>query len=401
MRPLNHALVLVPFSRSSGFAITSLVSLFTNALRPIVKTDGSISVCYADEPDSSEQQSAIGLDGFDWRISSASQAAEIAGRIRAQGVDVVVCLDFPATSHLYTSLRGSGVRAIVNYFGAPMSSINRGAKLALKRLEISLSKALPDQFVFETEAMRASAVSGRGIPLHMTSVVPLGTNLDRFYPNSADATYAHNVFSIPTDRHLVFYSGHFEERKGVRVLVKTAKHLVEQLGRRDIHFLLLGNRSDEAAPYQELLAGSPAAEFVTFGGYRTDVDRLHRSCSLGAIASTGWDSMTVSAVEMAASGLPLVVSRLQGLPETIDEGITGFTFAPGSVHQLSSLIVQLVDDGVQRVAMSRAARARALRQSSFEHQVNSLRVVVEQTIRRAEYRAFTTSYSRYEASNAG
>ena len=50
------------------------------------------------------------------------------------------------------------------------------------------------------------------------------------------------------------------------------------------------------------------------------------SSTLGVIALTGWDSFTLSSVEMAPCGFPLVVSRLQGLIETADDGGTGYLF---------------------------------------------------------------------------
>ena len=55
-----------------------------------------------------------------------------------------------------------------------------------------------------------------------------------------------------------------------------------------------------------------------------DLSRIFPCCYAGVIASTGWDSFTVSSLEMASSGLPLVVSNLQGLSESIEADVTGF-----------------------------------------------------------------------------
>jgi glycosyltransferase involved in cell wall biosynthesis len=213
-------------------------------------------------------------------------------------------------------------------------------------------------------------------------VVLLGADLERFRPDPADAGYAHEVLGIPRDRQLVFYSGHFEPRKGVAVLMQAARVIANDLGRRDVHFVLLGNRDTEADPFRQMIAGTPAEQCVTFAGYRADVPRLHRSCAVGAIASTGWDSMTMSSVEMQASGLPLLVSRLQGLPESIEEGVTGHSFPPGDGAALARHILALVDDAPVRQRMAVAARARAERLLGRDRQVSQLMTILDQEHRR-------------------
>jgi len=115
-----------------------------------------------------------------------------------------------------------------------------------------------------------------------------------------------------------------------------------------------------------------AAEHVTFGGYRRDVDKLLRSATIGVIASTGWDSFTMSALEMAASGLPLVVSDLQGLSETVEHGVTGFKFTVGESKELASKLETLLSNTETLMAMSLASRHRVEQRFGSEQQLNGL-----------------------------
>ncbi|GAB1342520.1 glycosyltransferase family 4 protein [Gemmatimonas sp.] len=379
---VRHALVIIPNSRHANFAITSLVDTFSRACEPLLGANGRVSVTYGDPPTEAQTPVQADFDGSPLRNPSAEEVARLSTAIRRHEVDFVLGLDIPTISPIYSAFRASGVKSVVSYFGAPMSALNSGVRLLLKRAEIAVRQRGPDHFVFETEAMRSTGVHGRGVPLERTSVVLLGADTDRFRPDPADCWYAHDTLGISRDRKLVFYSGHFEPRKGVAVLMEAARVLCNTRGRRDVHFLLLGNRENEAGPFEAMIAGTPAAEHVTFGGYRNDVERLHRSCAVGAIASTGWDSMTMSSVEMQASGLPLLVSRLQGLPESIEDGQTGYTFTPGSGEELATRIAELVDNDLLRVRMASAARARAERFLSRHRQVNELSAVLEQEHRR-------------------
>jgi glycosyltransferase involved in cell wall biosynthesis len=222
-------------------------------------------------------------------------------------------------------------------------------------------------------------VYGRGIPEGITSVTRLGIDPSRFVPPTTQSWYAHDAFNIPRDRKIVFYAGHMEERKGVHVIVKAAVDLVDRKGIRDAHFLILGNRNDEAVRFDPLYRGTAAEPYITFGGYRQDIAQILPCSYLATIASTGWDSFPRSSLEMAACGLPLVVSRLPGLDETVEDGVTGLTFDVGDHVGLADQIAGLLADSGRRDAMSRAARIRVTEGFTIDKQLDSLEATIRRT----------------------
>src|SRR5690348_15813082 len=95
---------------------------------------------------------------------SASDVARLAAYIREHGITTVFGLDIDVNSSYLTAIRRAGVRKIISYWGAPMSSANGGMKLVAKRLEVALlRRSKPDHFIFESEAMRSLGVNGRGL----------------------------------------------------------------------------------------------------------------------------------------------------------------------------------------------------------------------------------------------
>ena len=163
-----------------------------------------------------------------------------------------------------------------------------------------------------------------------------------------------------------------EKRQDVDVLMKAARHLYEQRNRRDFHFLIVDNKEGEEQEYLEMLNGSGASDHVTFGGYRNDIPKIIPSCYLGVIASTGWDSFTMSSLEIAECGLPLLVSNLQGLVETIDKGKTGYSFLPGDYMELSKLIIYMLDNQEVRNLIAKNARERILSGFTVQKQLERL-----------------------------
>ena len=309
---------------------------------------------------------------FDPADSNTAVLQRIYDYISIHEIDVAFGFDQPVSCPAHKMLRKAGVKLLVSYWGAPMSSLNGGLKLALKRFEVKLRRHKPDHYIFQSKAMADSAVLGRGVDPKDVTVIPNAVDTTVFSPDPSFAAYAYDVFGIPNNRKIIFYSGHMEERKGVHIIVKAAMKLVTDRKRDDMHFVFLGNKDGEEQRLQNMYCGTPVEEFITFGGYRDDINMIHKSCYLGVIATTGWDSFTMSSMEMASSGLPLIVSKLQGLKETIIEGVTGFLIEPGDFSELAEKIESLVDNPVLRDEMALAARSRVVDRYSLDKHIQHL-----------------------------
>jgi glycosyltransferase involved in cell wall biosynthesis len=220
--------------------------------------------------------------------------------------------------------------------------------------------------------MADTAVYGRGIEPHRVSIIHNAVDTEIFKPDLCCQKYAHQAFNISEDRKIVFYSGHMEERKGVHVIIEAANELIRVRKRKDVHFLFLGNTDGQEKIFEPRYLGTESENFITFGGYREDISRILPSCYVGVIASTGWDSFTMSSMEIASSGLPLIVSNLQGLVETIENGKTGYLIEPSDHIGLAGKIELLLDDPELQKNMGSAGRQRVIENFSHERHIESL-----------------------------
>src|SRR5690606_38975428 len=371
-------LVALHTGSNTGYAIAPLERAFLRMAREVVGSDDRIHFAYPNldrgRPDTLPPGFS-NIASLDLRSSSPPDLEALERYVRTHRIETVFAFDAPVSLPSYKPMRRAGVRSMISYWGAPMSSLNRGFKLLAKRLETRLRFRRPDHFIFESESMRETAVRGRGIPYADTSVVYLGVDPDRFYRRGD--RYAHETFGIPYDRRVVVYSGHMETRKGVHILVESFVRLAERDELSRLHLLILGNQPGQEEQFRDIYVGTRAEDHITFGGYRSDIAEIFGSADIGAIASTGWDSFTMSAAEMAASELPLVVSRLQGLKETVDDGVTGYLFEPGNASDLANHLVALAAREDVRRQLGAAARRRALQRHSQDRQVADLAAVVK------------------------
>lgn len=293
------------------------------------------------------------------RWSDPNQLKWIEDYVRTNKITRVLGFDQPVSKPAYRALRKGGVKAFVSYWGAPMSSLNSGIKLFIKRLEVSTRRYGPDHYIFQSEGMRDTAVNGRGIPLAKCSVVKTGIDTDKYAPDPTKSMYAHECFGIPHDRQIVVFSGHMERRKGVHIILQAAKVLVEDLQHENVQFLILGNRPGEKENFDEYLKDPIVRDHVTFGGYRDDLPCLLKSCTVGMIASTGWDSFPMSSLEMAATEIPLLVSALSGLRETITDE-TGLSFTVGDYNEAAEKLKRLLINPEQRTQLGKKGRERVI-----------------------------------------
>jgi glycosyltransferase involved in cell wall biosynthesis len=291
--------------------------------------------------------------------------------IRDHDIDTIFGFDQPVFQPIYRYFRRAGVKGFISYWGAPMSSMNNWALRLVKRAGVMLRPEGPDHYIFESRGMATLAVKGRGIPSRRVSVVPLGVDCDRFRPDPADAQYVYESAGIPKQRRIFFYCGHMEPRKGVAVIMRAANHLSRSRQVDDWHVLLCGNKGDESVPYEKMLTDEARAH-VTFAGYRSDLERLYRGCYAALIMSTGWDSFPRSGMEVQASGLPLFVSDLKGINESVQDGVTGLVLKAGDAEALASAMTRLLDDREWRDNLSLKARRRIEENFTLGKQLSEL-----------------------------
>jgi glycosyltransferase involved in cell wall biosynthesis len=148
----------------------------------------------------------------------------------------------------------------------------------------------------------------------------------------------------------ILYVGALSREKGVPALLRAYERL--------------------EAPPPLVLIGTPhpSVPEVTQANVivRHDVPHAEVMCAwlgatLGTVPSVWPDPCPTTALEAAATGTPLVASRIGGLSDIVVDGETGVLVAPGDEAALAAAFTRLLSDGEARAAMGAAARARSRR----------------------------------------
>jgi glycosyltransferase involved in cell wall biosynthesis len=99
---------------------------------------------------------------------------------------------------------------------------------------------------------------------------------------------------------------------------------------------------------------------VSFLGFRTDVEALLQAADFFCIA-THAEGLGSSILEAMAAGLPVVATRVGGVPEVVDDGHTGVLVPPSDPSALSESLIEIATRADLRETMGVRARERAKR----------------------------------------
>jgi glycosyltransferase involved in cell wall biosynthesis len=155
-------------------------------------------------------------------------------------------------------------------------------------------------------------------------------------------------------RTVVFF-GKLRATKGVFDLLEAIPPVLERYP--GLRFVLAGDEGEvEVRQHAERLGIAHAVEVPGWiSGERKQ--QLLREADLFVLPSH-FEALGVAILEAMAAGVPVVATRVGGIPDLIDDGIHGLLVEPKEPTQLANAILRICDDGRLRMTLAGAAYAR-------------------------------------------
>ena len=137
----------------------------------------------------------------------------------------------------------------------------------------------------------------------------------------------------------------------------TLARALDRLPSDSFEALIVGD-GPERPSLEEEIERLGLGELVRLAGERRDVPELLAGADVFVLSSSS-EGMPMSVLEAMAAGLPVVASRVGGVPELVVDGETGLLVAPGDVEELAAALERLIADTELRQRLGAAGRARA------------------------------------------
>ena len=164
----------------------------------------------------------------------------------------------------------------------------------------------------------------------------------------------------------------FRPRKGLEVLLKALKILAEQ--NLPVRLKCVGGFESESYELEvfNLAEKLNVGYLIDWIGFERNVrDRL-KEMQIMVLPSQFGEGLPMVVLEAMAVGLPVIASKVEGIPEAIRDGQDGLFFTPNNPQELASQIQQLVKNRVLWAEISQSAWQR--QRSEFSDRSMAARV---------------------------
>ena len=175
-----------------------------------------------------------------------------------------------------------------------------------------------NRFIAISERVRAFTVKTEKVPVSVVDTVYYGLAVDTEY--NRHVIDARDEFGLLLKGPLLVCAARLTEQKGHKWLLRAFRLVVNQLPETSL--LLLGD-----GPLREHLEDTVVnldlAKNVKFAGWRTDVMNILPSTDLFVLASE-WEGFGLAILEAMSFSLPVIATKVGGIPEVVLDGETGW-----------------------------------------------------------------------------
>jgi glycosyltransferase involved in cell wall biosynthesis len=222
---------------------------------------------------------------------------------------------------------------------------------------------LTDHLLTNSQALRMRLLRDYRVPPAHVTVIPNGVDTHYFRPAGSPPPGPPVVLALA---RLVPEKDHFTLLKAFKLVAAT--HPSAELW-------LVGEGPLEGA-VRDLAQKLLLEERVRFLPPQAEVlSLLHRASLL--VLSSVTEALPNVVLEAMAAALPVVATRVGGLPELVVPGRTGWLAPPGSPTALAAALSQLLESSETRTAFGRAGRRRAVQHFSLEAMAKGFAEVLE------------------------
>lgn len=292
------------------------------------------------------------------------QLLRLAWYIRREKIDVV------HAHHLGANLMAVPAARLAR---APviLSSLRNLAHLPwytpFRRKIIRLIYRLSTGVIANSEAVKQLLITEFRVPPVRVHVLYNGVDYGRFSQSRGDRRKLH--LDLGPDAKLIVnvanmhigIKGHADLIEAARIVCSSAPQA---------RFVLVGD-GEERPRLQEQVRKAGLDEFFLFLGQRKDIPEILSCCDLFVLASRA-EGLPNALLEAMAAGLPVVATRVGGVSEIVEDGLSGLLVPSGDRTALAEAILLVLQDSRLAIRLARAGQERVRKRFSIERLLEDL-----------------------------
>jgi glycosyltransferase involved in cell wall biosynthesis len=245
--------------------------------------------------------------------------------------------------------------------GTPVLVRTRHLNLPLKRNLLNFVHYLPDRIITCGEGMRRHLAEGCGFPPGQLVSIPTGIDFAAFSPRkSRDAV--REELRLREGDFVVLMVGIIRGVKRHEIALKATKQLLAAVPRAQ---LVLAGEGPMQPDMERLARELGIADRVHFLGHRDDVPDLMAAADVLLLTSRS-EGVPQAVTQALGLGLPVVATKVGGVPELIEHERTGLLIPPENPEAAAEALTRIAQDRDWAAKLGTAGREHVLAHFSLE-----------------------------------
>jgi glycosyltransferase involved in cell wall biosynthesis len=293
-----------------------------------------------------ERSADLQVERIPWRgTSSPASILELRNIIAGGRFDVV---------HSHAS-RAHGAAAVANLRLRAKHLVSRRVDFEVARGPWGRWKYLHgvDAYIAISDGVRDVLVRG-GVPADMITVAASGIDLEKL-ARVRDPNYLRDEFKVGPGVPVIVNVAALAPHKAQSVLLDALKLLPAT---QPFRCFIVGEGDLRAG--LEARASELSLAGVTFTGFRADALEFIRLADV-FVMSSRLEGLGTSIMDAQALGAPVVATRTGGIPEIVEDGVTGLLAEPGDAGSLAGALARMLHDAELRDSCRRHAQLQSAR----------------------------------------
>ncbi len=375
--PPPTLLCVANYPANTGYAWDFIEGLYARVSDALAPHGVRTLVAYPElgaAPRPLEGSNAIAVE-MDFGLNSAHDLRRALDFVRNNNVVSLYLTDRVSTSPHYAVLRMAGVRHIVVHdHTSGARSVNAGPKQTVKWLYARLPGFTADSVLCVSDYVARRQVQVGRVPedrvLRVWNGIPVA-------PETARSGALREVAGAEPGQPIIACCCRADAVKGVHHLFTAFDAAARQLSSHGINPVLAyigdGPEREALATLRDSLEFGTCIRMI---GYHNDARELLADATVCVVPSVWQDAFPLGVLEPMAAGRPVIATAVGGIPEMIEDRVTGLLVPPGDEDSLTEAIVRLLRDSAERERLGKAARQRVADRFTYPRQIGTIAAVI-------------------------
>lgn len=364
-----NIMMISNFPSSTGYAWKMINSCFEAIGEHFIINNNMAFICYPKIDSDIQHLTNKGIKAIEYDLWNSSFISNC-NFVKTKNISIVYLIDKPTISVKYFFMRLAGVRWIlVHDHTSGERTPPKGIKKILKYIFNNIRLFSADIVIAISDYVRSRHLKNSFVPERKLFTIYNGLDLSEYNDNKN--TDIRKQYNIHNNKKIIYCCGRSNKYKGIHIFIKAADLLINTRKKGDLVFAYSGDGPD-IQYFRDMVSQLKLDDHFIFTGYVASVHEFMKEAHVCVVPSIWQEGFGLVVIEAMASGVPVIVSKVGGMAEILEDGVDGFYFEQGDYNKIADIIETLIKDDTLRGNIVISARNKIINKYNIHNQTEKI-----------------------------